>query len=371
MTDIKVDTYKLNQYAQRLSDVNSRINRLDGRLNSLYTQVGLLELWSLIQADALTGYSCRLLRCRAYLQQTASDFEAVEKQLAKQDPTDFSKPADISPVAELVYDVGVAVKKGAQKVKKAVTDTIERAADSYVNKGAVYKVVQYGKATMKAVSGIKKIAVGVTAIVGTGGLSTPIAILTIFSGMNDVYNSIMDATYIHVEDYDKIGTNALKDKMIESGGIVGDLLGNQELGEDIGELLYFGSDLVTSLATLDTNLQKSNALPKVKTAELKSEFTQMKNLKAAKLFNTDVSDLAETAKESYKATTNLVAQTKATMKVAESSYKVGKNVDKMYTVIIGEHENPVLDVFDTVSDIADKVGTGVKVSTKVTKFIFG
>lgn len=89
MADIIVDTYKLNQYAQRIATVNSRIGRLDRRLDSLYWRVGLQGLWNLMQADALTCYSWRLVRCQSYLEQTATDFESVEKVLLGQDPANF------------------------------------------------------------------------------------------------------------------------------------------------------------------------------------------------------------------------------------------------------------------------------------------
>lgn len=89
MADIIVDTYKLDRYAQRIAAVNSRINRLDRRMDSLYTRVGLLGLWNLMQADALTCYSWRLVRCQSYLEQTAADFESVERVLLGQDPANF------------------------------------------------------------------------------------------------------------------------------------------------------------------------------------------------------------------------------------------------------------------------------------------
>lgn len=89
MADIQVDTYKLNQYAQRISNVNGRISRLDRRLDALYWRVGLLGLWNLIQADALTGYSWRLTRCQSYLQLTATDFEKAEEDLVKMGPMSF------------------------------------------------------------------------------------------------------------------------------------------------------------------------------------------------------------------------------------------------------------------------------------------
>lgn len=78
---VKADTYKLRDYASRISAVNRRISSLDGRLDSLYWQVGLLDLWDLMQADIMTGYSWRLLRAASYLSDTAADLEAVEREL--------------------------------------------------------------------------------------------------------------------------------------------------------------------------------------------------------------------------------------------------------------------------------------------------
>lgn len=79
---VVVDTYKLKEYAQRLWTVNSRIGKLDGRLDSLYWEVGLLDLWDLMKADLLTGYSWRLQRAANYLNDTAFDFERAETELS-------------------------------------------------------------------------------------------------------------------------------------------------------------------------------------------------------------------------------------------------------------------------------------------------
>lgn len=78
---IEVDTYKLSLYAQRLRNINTRITTLDDRLDSLYWRVGLLDLWNLMQADILTGYSWRLSRCANYLSDTATDFSNAENDL--------------------------------------------------------------------------------------------------------------------------------------------------------------------------------------------------------------------------------------------------------------------------------------------------
>lgn len=119
MADIMVDTYKLNQYAQRIATVNSRINRLDRRLDTLYTRVGLLGLWNLMQADALTCYSWRLVRCQSYLQQTAIDFEGTERLVLGEDPANF----DGVSVGDIIKAYGTTASDAINR--SGLTDKLE------------------------------------------------------------------------------------------------------------------------------------------------------------------------------------------------------------------------------------------------------
>lgn len=96
MSDIIVDTYKLEEYAGRISEVNNRIDKLDEDLDGFYKKVGLPGLPNLIVADALTKYSRRLESCQEYLKQTARDFEKVEECLLGNDPTNFDLWVDLS-----------------------------------------------------------------------------------------------------------------------------------------------------------------------------------------------------------------------------------------------------------------------------------
>ena len=81
---VKVNTATLRHHANRLYNVNRRIANLDRRMDALYTKVGLFDIWDLLQADALTGYSWRLSRCINYLNDTANEFEAVERSISSQ-----------------------------------------------------------------------------------------------------------------------------------------------------------------------------------------------------------------------------------------------------------------------------------------------
>lgn len=81
MSQIVVDTKKLSDYASRLQRVNSRLSTLDGRLDKLYLKVGVAGAVNVLAADLKIGYSSKLNRCKVYLEQTASEFESLEKQL--------------------------------------------------------------------------------------------------------------------------------------------------------------------------------------------------------------------------------------------------------------------------------------------------
>ena len=79
----EIDTYKLRLYAQRLNNINTRLYRLDKRLDTLYWSVGLLSLWNIMQADMLVSHSWRITRCSTYLYETANDLEKIEIDLMK------------------------------------------------------------------------------------------------------------------------------------------------------------------------------------------------------------------------------------------------------------------------------------------------
>ncbi len=81
--DIRVDTAKLREYAEKLGNINKKLARLDGRLKRLYFEVNLQELWNLLQADFCTGYSWNLTNCVKYLNLTADVFEEAENKIKR------------------------------------------------------------------------------------------------------------------------------------------------------------------------------------------------------------------------------------------------------------------------------------------------
>ena len=90
MAKMKVDTSRLEYFADRLDTVNRRLNSLDGRIDRLYYRCGLLELFKLMSADAGISYSNRLKKCADYLRNTQKDLENTETRIQNQDPLNFS-----------------------------------------------------------------------------------------------------------------------------------------------------------------------------------------------------------------------------------------------------------------------------------------
>jgi len=146
-------------------------------------------------------------------------------------------------------------KDTAKKAWDAIKQTYDYLLDSYANHGWVYYVWEGGKVLFK----VAKAFVKIVGAVGTfaSGVGIPIAILSIISAGNDMINAFTDAAYIYTKQYDMVGkTDILKDTLVKNAGTLGEMLGNKELGEKAGELVYYGIDLVSFLDGAD-DLMKS------------------------------------------------------------------------------------------------------------------
>ncbi|MBQ7064256.1 MAG: hypothetical protein IJM90_05160 [Firmicutes bacterium] len=89
MPDVRVNTNTMRQYAERIGSINKRLTRLDWRLKKLYSQVQIVDLLQLMKADAMTGNNWKLQRCRNYLNEVATEYEALEKKLLQLEPLNF------------------------------------------------------------------------------------------------------------------------------------------------------------------------------------------------------------------------------------------------------------------------------------------
>lgn len=127
---IRINTNNLREYAARIDRVNSRLMKIDARLKRLYYNVPVSELWTLIKVDAITGYSWNLRQCSNYLRETAGDFEAVERELSRQN--------------DILNYQGIDSTKVIGTNKEDVKGKYEKIAMGYLN-----VVTYYGKDKIK------------------------------------------------------------------------------------------------------------------------------------------------------------------------------------------------------------------------------
>jgi len=80
-SEIKVDIYKLRDYAVRLQTVNNKLASVDNRLNSLYKSVSFFDWGKVLGADLKTSESSKVKGCMKYLNNTASAFEKAEQNI--------------------------------------------------------------------------------------------------------------------------------------------------------------------------------------------------------------------------------------------------------------------------------------------------
>ena len=367
---ILVDTEALQNYAERLKKINSRLSRLDWEINGLYFYASMNDLYWLRKSDRLIGYKYSLKADAYYLEKTAISISRCEQKLLKQDPIAFKKPAESlgEKIVADAHEYGVAKRKRIEEIErrvivfsakldKAVGAIVTPLAENYYSKGKVYQYVQYGKAVLKAAKGIGKIAAGVGSMIGTGGMSTPVALLSIISGCNDVYNAAMDGAAAYVQDYDNIGNNFLKEKMSDGFGIIGESFGYREAGEKVGEVMYYGIDLVTSIESMNTVLEKVPKKSGFNPRKAIEELKEIGNYDAKPFLQAKVGDLGDMAK----AIGNTHMNAKNAIKVTGYSYKVldkGLGVFKAASKIVG-FENPAIEAWGKISK---PIGTAGKVS---------
>ena len=384
MNEITIDTAKLRSYAAVLDTTNTKLKQIDGSIDSLYSKYGLQGLSALGKANTLTKCSKSLAKCRSYLIETANDFEQVEKKLQKLDPCDFKKPIvdtlkDMSfkDYVNASYQFGHAVVKKAIDIRRREYEIVHDAAqsliDSYVNKGWVYDAVQYGKCVVKAAEGVAKIAVGVASILGTGGLSTPVAILSMFSGVNDIANAFVDASFIHEKQYDEVGKhNVFRDMLRENGAELGARFGNEELGRTLGNITYYGVDVVLALNSISEGFEAIKDLKSVNWGEAWEDLKYIGNTDVGKLLQATNSDIAYQLKLlSYsEGMGNLIESVGAFVNLGDSAVELGEGLD--HILVMDENwSNPVLKGIEKVSDVVDYIGKGGKAITTGTELLFG
>lgn len=158
-------------------------------------------------------------------------------------------------IVKAAWDLSTAPIRLGLKVVKYTYDSINCIYKAFQPGGALYEVGLYLGAAYKVVTGAIKILGFVATVFGTAGGSTPLAIMGIIYGINDISNALTDFAYIGTQQYDEVGKHDwLKDRMQEGGGMIGKALGNEQLGESIGTAFYHGGNLVASIYAIDKSV---------------------------------------------------------------------------------------------------------------------
>lgn len=262
-----------NNLDMKVSQRSNIDDMLDKSSRLLKKQAELLQAYSNILSN-LTDEFLRLDRSDSVDPHIESAIEALTKLLlipgfvtpAWKDESFLERIVEIGellkpkPLTETFRDT---IDKGEEflenmygKIKKATSNCVSSLKESYDSKGIVYDVVEYGKCAATIGFSLATIVGSVGTIFGTAGGSIPVAIVGIMSAGNSMINAINDAGYIYSDQYDRVGKeNYLKDKLVENAGELGDMLGNEEVGETIGEAIYTGLDVVGFLSDSEEMLK--------------------------------------------------------------------------------------------------------------------
>lgn len=79
--EFRADTALMRDYANRLRSINSRLVTLDRDMNDLYWQVGLMDVYDILRANIISGYSPRITMCRTYLNSAADALEKADRKV--------------------------------------------------------------------------------------------------------------------------------------------------------------------------------------------------------------------------------------------------------------------------------------------------
>ena len=373
MSEVSIDLSGLGAYAQRIKSAEKKIKNIESRIfaieasSRLPSSFGSFEGWNAV-ASVLGKKNSVLQRCSGFLENTRIDYSKLEEKLAKMDASTYRKPQKKS-VFGTIYDGAKAVYKGTKKVVKK---TVQSLKDSYNSHGWLYYGVQIGKAVFKGGIAVAKIGAGIATFATT---LSPVAVLSVISGFNDLVNVGADMKNLYDKNYDEIGkTNYLKSELEKGGAAIGGLFGNEELGRKIGGATYFGMDLITSLDALDKSYEKLKKLRPTDLGKLRTQlFDGNKDglfRTGVKLMNTNMDGIKYQAKLfSYTESANLLKNAKSLYNVGEKAYKVGKAVDKEYSLFASSgYENKVLKKMGDVKGTIDKVKKPFDITGKIVNY---
>ena len=79
----RVNTDNLRNYSQQLGRISNRINNLDARIGNLKKEAVIMNPLYINRSVSVTSENYKIKKIISYLNDTASEFEMMEKEIQK------------------------------------------------------------------------------------------------------------------------------------------------------------------------------------------------------------------------------------------------------------------------------------------------
>lgn len=172
---IRVDTYSLKSYANRIERLNTRINRLERQIRNLYFTGRAGELSYFVMRNRFAEVERILSRSETYLYSTASDFDTIEDYFSKVDPLNFTNPRNH------------VISFANQNDNK---DGRRHGLKTFINSGASEDLKSNGEVTKNVLDKIGKVIKGIAKIKSDDDIDFCSAVWDYFSNVFDyIFNT--------------------------------------------------------------------------------------------------------------------------------------------------------------------------------------
>lgn len=262
-----------------ISDAKEEIDRLDyyGAMASAtyISPDGVMPLFPLEYAYSAVSLSAKLEdilgklgRYASLLDSGPDGFSEIDGKY-KHELTDWWE--HISPAT-----VFKTVLRAAFPITSLMAPVVDYSVNFYIadyeNYGITYKVIESVKALGKAIPAVMTCAATWATTILSGGAGAPLAILSTIYIVNTGVNCLVDLTNIWItKDYEAVGEyNLLQDTLINNAGELGEMIGNKDAGELVGEMVYDAGDILDSFAEF-----KKTTEIKAKDIEAKKPYTTL------------------------------------------------------------------------------------------------
>lgn len=231
--DFEHITYELGSLERKLDRI---INFAENSANEYYKTEQRIKRLS----SSINGVPHKMLTNTKDMSNIFAQFKSVNKPKVIEE-------SFVQQVVRKCKGTSNAIIKKSKEIAKKIKG-------SYDKHGWAYNVWEYGKVIVNGLRGVVKVVASIIGTVASGGSASPITVLVILSGANNIVNSVSDFVSLNKKDYSKVGNhNWLKNMLVKHGAIIGEeFFGSKDIGENIGKTLYLGVDLVLFLDSIDS-----------------------------------------------------------------------------------------------------------------------